>query len=36
MTDLKPQETINKVAAETRLAGLGKSQYGPWLTAVHD
>lgn len=32
----KPQEAINKVAAETQLAWLGKSQYGPWIKAVHD
>jgi hypothetical protein len=31
----KPQEAINKVAAETQLAWLGKSQFGPWVKAVH-
>ncbi len=36
MTELQPHEAINKVAAKTRLAGLGKSQYGPWIKAVHD
>jgi NAD(P)-dependent dehydrogenase (short-subunit alcohol dehydrogenase family) len=32
----KPQEAINKVAAETQLAWLGNSPYGPWVKAVHD
>jgi NAD(P)-dependent dehydrogenase (short-subunit alcohol dehydrogenase family) len=32
----KPQEAINKVAAETQLAWLGNSPFGPWIKAVHD
>jgi NAD(P)-dependent dehydrogenase (short-subunit alcohol dehydrogenase family) len=32
----KPQEAINRVAAETQLAWLGNSPFGPWLKAVHD
>jgi NAD(P)-dependent dehydrogenase (short-subunit alcohol dehydrogenase family) len=32
----KPQETINKVSAETQVAMLGNSPYGPWVKAVHD
>jgi NAD(P)-dependent dehydrogenase (short-subunit alcohol dehydrogenase family) len=32
----KPQEAINKVSAETQLAMLGNSPYGPWVKAVHD
>ena len=33
---MKPQEAINKVAAETQLAMLGNSPFGPWVKAVHD
>lgn len=32
----KPQEAINKVSAETQLAWLGNSPFGPWIKAVHD
>lgn len=32
----KPQEAINRVAAETQLAWLGNSPVGPWIKAVHD
>jgi NAD(P)-dependent dehydrogenase (short-subunit alcohol dehydrogenase family) len=32
----KPQEAINKVAAETQQSWLGRSQYGAWVKAVHD
>jgi NAD(P)-dependent dehydrogenase (short-subunit alcohol dehydrogenase family) len=32
----KPQETINKVSAETQVAWLGGSPFGPWVKAVHD
>jgi NAD(P)-dependent dehydrogenase (short-subunit alcohol dehydrogenase family) len=32
----KPQEAINKVAAETQVAWLGGSPFGPWIKAVHD
>ncbi|HEV7234265.1 MAG TPA: SDR family oxidoreductase [Sphingorhabdus sp.] len=32
----KPQEAINKVSAETQVAMLGNSPYGPWVKAVHD
>lgn len=32
----KPQEAINKVSAETQLAMLGNSPFGPWVKAVHD
>ena len=32
----KPQEAINRVAAETQLAWLGNSPVGPWVKAVHD
>jgi len=31
-----PQEAINRVSAETRLAWLGESGFGPWILAVHD
>jgi NAD(P)-dependent dehydrogenase (short-subunit alcohol dehydrogenase family) len=33
---MKPQEAINKVSAETQLAMLGNSPFGPWVKAVHD
>lgn len=32
----KPQEAINRVSAETQVAMLGNSPYGPWVKAVHD
>lgn len=32
----KPQEAINRVAAETQLNWLGSSPFGPWIKAVHD
>lgn len=32
----KPQEAINKVSAETQVAMLGNSAFGPWIKAVHD
>lgn len=32
----KPQEAINKVSAETQIAMLGNSPFGPWVKAVHD
>lgn len=32
----KPQEAINKVSADTQLAWLGNTPFGPWLKAVHD
>jgi NAD(P)-dependent dehydrogenase (short-subunit alcohol dehydrogenase family) len=32
----KPQEAINKVSAETQVAWLGGSPFGPWIKAVHD
>lgn len=32
----KPQEAINKVSAETQVAMLGNSPFGPWVKAVHD
>jgi len=32
----KPQEAINRVAAETQLNWLGNSPFGPWIKAVHD
>lgn len=32
----KPQEAINRVAAETQLAWLGNSPFGPWIKAVLD
>jgi len=32
----KPQEAINRVSAETQLAWLGNSPFGPWIKAVHD
>lgn len=32
----KPQEMINRVAAETQLSWLGASPYGPWIKAVLD
>ena len=32
----KPQEAINKVSAETQVAWLGNSPFGPWVKAVHD
>lgn len=31
----KPQEAINRVSAETQIAWLGESGYGPWIRAVH-
>lgn len=31
----KPQEPINKVSAETQVAWLGNSPFGPWVKAVH-
>ena len=33
---MKPQEAINKVSAETQVAWLGNSPFGPWVKAVHD
>lgn len=33
---MKPQEAINKVSAETQIAWLGNSPFGPWIKAVHD
>jgi NAD(P)-dependent dehydrogenase (short-subunit alcohol dehydrogenase family) len=32
----KPQEPINQVSAETQVAWLGNSPFGPWVKAVHD
>lgn len=32
----KPQEAINKVSAETQVAMLGNSPFGPWVKAVHN
>lgn len=32
----KPQEAINRVAAETQVNWLGGSLFGPWIKAVHD
>ena len=32
----KPQEAINKVSAETQIAWLGNSPFGPWVKAVQD
>lgn len=32
----KPQEAINRVSAETQVAWLGNSPFGPWIRAVHD
>lgn len=32
----KPQEAINRVAAETQVNWLGNSPFGPWIKAVHD
>jgi NAD(P)-dependent dehydrogenase (short-subunit alcohol dehydrogenase family) len=32
----KPQEPINQVSAETQVAWLGGSPFGPWVKAVHD
>lgn len=32
----KPQEAINRVSAETQVAWLGNSPFGPWIKAVHD
>jgi len=32
----KPQEAINKVSAETQVAWLGNSPFGPWVKAVQD
>ena len=32
----KPQEAINKVSADTQVAMLGNSPFGPWIKAVHD
>lgn len=32
----KPQEAINRVSAETQVAWLGNSAFGPWIKAVHD
>ncbi|NNC73719.1 MAG: SDR family oxidoreductase [Sphingomonadaceae bacterium] len=31
-----PQEAINRVSAETQVAWLGQSGYGPWIRAVHN
>ncbi|WP_394728139.1 SDR family oxidoreductase [Altererythrobacter sp. GH1-8] len=33
---LKPQIAINKVCAETQVAWLGESPFGPWIKAVHN
>ncbi|MEM8697299.1 MAG: SDR family oxidoreductase [Pseudomonadota bacterium] len=30
-----PQEAINRVSAETQVAWLGESGFGPWIRAVH-
>ncbi|MFZ9396413.1 MAG: SDR family oxidoreductase [Erythrobacter sp.] len=32
----KPQEAINRVAAETQVGWLGNSPFGPWVKAVHN
>lgn len=32
----KPQEAINRVSAETQVAWLGNSPFGPWVKVVHD
>ncbi|WP_438730735.1 SDR family oxidoreductase [Parasphingorhabdus sp. DH2-15] len=32
----KPQEAINTVAADTQVAWLGGSAFGPWIKAVHN
>lgn len=32
----KPQEAINRTAAEVQQAWLGSTPYGPWIKAVHD
>lgn len=32
----KPQEAINKVSAETQVAMLGNSPFGPWVKAVYN
>lgn len=32
----KPQEAINRIAAETQVGWLGNSPFGPWIKAVHD
>lgn len=32
----KPQEAINRVSAETQVAWLGESGFGPWIRAVHN
>ncbi len=32
----KPQEAINRVAAETQLSWLGNTPFGPWIKAVLD
>ncbi len=32
----KPQEAINKVSADTQIAMLGNSPWGPWVKAAHD
>lgn len=32
----KPQEAINKVSAETQVAMLGNSPFGPWVKAAQD
>lgn len=32
----KPQEAINRVSAETQVAWLGNSPFGPWIKAVHN
>jgi NAD(P)-dependent dehydrogenase (short-subunit alcohol dehydrogenase family) len=32
----KPQEAINRVSAETQVAWLGGSPFGPWVKAVQD
>lgn len=32
----KPQVAINRISAETQVAWLGDSPYGPWIKAVHN
>ncbi|QLC21799.1 SDR family NAD(P)-dependent oxidoreductase [Parasphingopyxis sp. CP4] len=32
----KPQLEINRISAETQVAWLGESGFGPWIRAVHD
>lgn len=32
----KPQEAINKISAETQIAMLGDTPFGPWVKAAHD